>query len=78
MTSTVIKTASNSDPEPETDHDVNVSKRILFGLAAETMAGFSVAPFVTTIDKSVVQNATGAVTMRQSIRSSVREILKRY
>eukprot|EP00484_Ammonia_sp_Unknown_P011232 CAMPEP_0197076602 /NCGR_PEP_ID=MMETSP1384-20130603/212200_1 /TAXON_ID=29189 /ORGANISM="Ammonia sp." /LENGTH=249 /DNA_ID=CAMNT_0042515461 /DNA_START=44 /DNA_END=793 /DNA_ORIENTATION=- len=41
------------------------------------MAGFSVAPFVTTIDKSIVQNASGAATMKASIKSSIRDILTR-
>ena len=53
-------------------------KHILLGLTAGAMAGFSVAPFVSTIDKSIVQNASGAATMKQSIRASVRDICIRY
>lgn len=64
--------------EPEHERDLALTKRIFIGLAAGTMAGFSVAPFVTTIDKSIVENASGAATMKQSIRNSVREILTRY
>eukprot|EP00486_Rosalina_sp_Unknown_P003387 CAMPEP_0201566406 /NCGR_PEP_ID=MMETSP0190_2-20130828/6154_1 /ASSEMBLY_ACC=CAM_ASM_000263 /TAXON_ID=37353 /ORGANISM="Rosalina sp." /LENGTH=117 /DNA_ID=CAMNT_0047985065 /DNA_START=42 /DNA_END=392 /DNA_ORIENTATION=- len=71
-----IANKANNKP-PETEHDLATTKRILIGLAAGTMAGFSVAPFVATIDKSIVQNASGAATMRESIRGSVREILSR-
>ena len=76
MASKVNSTFKHSPPE--TEHDLRITKRILIGFAAGTLAGFSVAPFVTTIDKSIVQNASGAATMRESIRGSVREILTRY
>eukprot|EP01084_Bolivina_argentea_P317299 550126_1 len=55
----------------------DLSKRILIGLTAGTMAGFSVAPFVTTIDKSIVQHASGQAIMQHSIRASIKDIFIR-
>jgi len=59
------------------DHELkplqeSLPKRLFVGITAGAMAGFSVAPFVSTIDKSIVQNAAGAATMKESIRNTVR------
>ena len=63
--------------EPSNDFTESLPKRLLVGITAGAMAGFSVAPFVSTIDKSIVQNASGAATMKESIRNTVRTAFTR-
>ena len=54
----------------------HVLKRIICDAVASMMSGFSVAPFVTIIDKGITQNASGAKNLWKSIGLSIQFLLK--
>jgi len=73
---TPLSHAVHTTYERPRDH-ITFRQRLITDILSGCGAGIGVAPFVTTIDKSIVENASGANTMRNSIMTSVKEILTR-
>lgn len=53
----------------------NYTKQSIIDIICGIIAGCSVAPIVTIIDKGITENASGANTLTNSIKSSIRSLM---
>ncbi|ETO09936.1 hypothetical protein RFI_27442 [Reticulomyxa filosa] len=55
-----------------------VFHRVFVDLAAALSAGLGMAPFITTVDKAIFQNASGQCRMTDSLKQTVAGVFKQF